>query len=466
MRLISGPSPAGRAQIRGLALDHRHDRQDLGCAAQFGRRQQHLTELGVQREGSQRATSIGQFPVRVHSAQEEKGLQGTHHCLRGRRVHEIKMHNILHSQVQQSEDHGGQIGSQNLRDVCVSQLVESILREQSKALPRLGSPSSPSPLLSSGLGDRGHQQGLDVHPRVVHLLLREPRVHHEDHPVQGDRRLRDVRGDHHLAPPDWGGLEHVALRLSWESTVERHHTHLPLVLNFVAPTLNFANSRLNLLLPGEEHQDVTWSLVLMNLTADLHGSGPVVLLSRKSIKNLNRKHSTRHGQNRGSIKIILKSLSVQGRGHHHAPQRRTPLEDLFAQAEQDIGGERPFVGLVQHQAAVLVHGGIRHALAKQHTIGHVLDLGLLAGAILKPDQVPHMGAQLYIHLLRYTGRDGHGSYPSGLGHGDLLVALGIPQFIDKLGHLGGLPTPRLSHQNYGLVVLKQLVELILGPPTG
>ena len=69
------------------------------------------------------------------------------------------------------------------------------------------------------------------------------------------------------------------------------------------------------------------------------------------------------------------------------------LNGLFQQAEEDVGTDRPLVGLVQHDTAVAPHLGVDQRLSQQHTVRHVLDLGLGAGAVLETDGVAHLLTQ-------------------------------------------------------------------------
>ena len=50
----------------------------------------------------------------------------------------------------------------------------------------------------------------------------------------------------------------------------------------------------------------------------------------------------------------------------------------------------PLVGLVQHDDGVLTHVRIYQTFPLQHTMCHVLDHRLRAGAVLKTDGVAHL----------------------------------------------------------------------------
>ena len=101
---------------------------------------------------------------------------------------------------------------------------------------------------------------------------------------------------------------------------------------------------------------------------------------------------TRH--ERRVLEVALELLGFQRGRHDHNLQRRalhkhlgsgarvsqrrivaTPTFPgracLLEQAEEDVGGERTLVRLVQHDNAVSRHQRVRHRLAEQHAVRHV-----------------------------------------------------------------------------------------------
>ena len=58
-------------------------------------------------------------------------------------------------------------------------------------------------------------------------------------------------------------------------------------------------------------------------------------------------------------------------------------------------------------------------LPEQHSVRHVLDDGLVGGAVLEADGVAHLLAQQAPELLRHALRHRHGRHPARLGAADL-----------------------------------------------
>lgn len=85
-------------------------------------------------------------------------------------VHEVKMHQVINAQLLQLQHHRAQVGPQDFRVRVLLHLRRvRFLRVQAEALARPRAPGSTRPLLSAGLGDGCHQEGLHSDTRVVHL---------------------------------------------------------------------------------------------------------------------------------------------------------------------------------------------------------------------------------------------------------------------------------------------------------
>ena len=63
---------------------------------------------------------------------------------------------------------------------------------------------------------------------------------------------------------------------------------------------------------------------------------------------------------------------------------------LLEEAEEHVSVDCPLVGLVQHDNGVLAQLRVYQALSQQHTVCHVLDHSLGAGAVLETDGVAHL----------------------------------------------------------------------------
>lgn len=69
---------------------------------------------------------------------------------------------------------------------------------------------------------------------------------------------------------------------------------------------------------------------------------------------------------------------------------QAPPAYLLQQTKEDISVDCPLVSFIQHDNGVLAQFRVDQALSQQHTVCHVLDHGLRAGAVLKTDGVTHL----------------------------------------------------------------------------
>ena len=66
-----------------------------------------------------------------------------------------------------------------------------------------------------------------------------------------------------------------------------------------------------------------------------------------------------------------------------------------------------------------MYASSRCCLPEQHSVRHVLDDGLVGGAVLEADGVAHLLAQQAPELLSHALRHRHGRHPARLGAADL-----------------------------------------------
>ncbi len=89
-----------------------------------------------------------------------------------------------------------------------------------------------------------------------------------------------------------------------------------------------------------------------------------------------------------SLKEVRRELDrVKGRRRDDQLQIRSLLHGLLHEPEENVGVDRPFVCLVQHDDGVLLEIGVDETLSQEHTVCHVLDDRLRAGHILETDGV-------------------------------------------------------------------------------
>ena len=78
---------------------------------------------------------------------------------------------------------------------------------------------------------------------------------------------------------------------------------------------------------------------------------------------------------------------------------------LLKQTKEDVSVDRPLVSLIQHDDGVLAQFRVDQTLSQQHTVCHVLDHRLRAGAVLETDGVAHL-QQNIIHISPLEMRPG------------------------------------------------------------
>jgi hypothetical protein len=123
------------------------------------------------------------------------------------------------------------------------------------------------------------------------------------------------------------------------------------------------------------------------------------------------------------------------------------------QSEQEIRRERAFVSLVDDESRVAGQVRLRQELSQKHAVGHVLEHGLVARAVLEPDGVADLGADAAPYLLRDARGDGHGGDAPGLGAADLHAVLGVAGLVQVLGQLRRLARTCFGDNNENLVLL-------------
>jgi hypothetical protein len=165
---------------------------------------------------------VGQIAVVVERAEIVERLERAHHRLGRRRVHEVKVHEVVDAQLLQLQHDGGEVGAQNLRVRLRDQLLlERLLGVEAKALAGPRATGATGALLRAGAADRRDEQRLDAHARIVHFGLAEARIDHIDDAVDRQRRLGDVGGDDDLARAGGRRSKDALLQVGRQRRVER-----------------------------------------------------------------------------------------------------------------------------------------------------------------------------------------------------------------------------------------------------
>mmetsp|Transcript_38970 Transcript_38970/g.96642 ORF Transcript_38970/g.96642 Transcript_38970/m.96642 type:complete len:253 (+) Transcript_38970:657-1415(+) len=194
-RLVLGPVEHGVADREHSA----HGQHLLGHAVPTGG-DEGLGHLRVERELGHLPAELGQLAAVVERAERVELLERADERLRGRRVHEVEMQQVVDAEALEQQHHVAQVGALDLGDHVVLQLVEEgPLGVEPEALARRDAAGASGALVRLRARARRYDQRLDAGAWVVRVHLDEARVDDVDDVVDGDRGLGDVGGQHHLA---------------------------------------------------------------------------------------------------------------------------------------------------------------------------------------------------------------------------------------------------------------------------
>jgi hypothetical protein len=298
------------------------------------------------------------------------------------------MHQILDPELDQFQDGVGQITSQNLRVRLIFQLADKVLLGvQPEAFSRSRPSRSTSTLLSASLGDGRDKQGFDSNTRIVHLLLEETGVNHVDDSVNSKRCLRDVGRYNDLAS-GWAlsvlvlgrSVEDTLLLLRWEGRVERYDQDGPgetVLTEFISFRFDPSTRILNLLFSGQEQQDISGVLGLVNHQRRPDRGFQVIGLGFGRVISLDGERPSRDLHD-GSLpafrpvtKVLGEFLDIERGTHDDNLQVGSSFCDIFEETHQDVGSEGAFVRFVQDDGTITFELRIVHGLSEQHSVRHV-----------------------------------------------------------------------------------------------
>ena len=99
----------------------------------------------------------------------------------------------------QQQHHLGQVAALNLGRVALGPVQLAAFGPEPVAGARRGASGAAFALLGGGPADGLEEERADAALGVVARDPRQPAIHHVANAVDGDRGLRDIRGDDHLA---------------------------------------------------------------------------------------------------------------------------------------------------------------------------------------------------------------------------------------------------------------------------
>ena len=198
----------------------------------------------------------------------------------------------------------------------------------------------------------------------------------------------------------------------------------------------------------------------MDLQHGHDGGVQVVSLGLFGVHDVHRVPSTGDAKDGRKVKVLRELLRVERRRRDEELNIGPEPGDVLYQPEQHVGVQRALVSLVHHHHRVRREVGLAQKLTQEHTVGHVLELGPLGGAVLETDAVANLVPELDASLRRDARADGHSRDPPRLRATDLGVPFSEAGFPHVLGDLGGLPRPGLSDDDHNLVILDSLDQVL------
>ena len=257
-------------------------------------------------------------------------------------------------------------------------------------MPSPSRPQRPRALVGARLAHGLDRQPLELRARAVAADAREPRVDHEPHARDRQRRLRDVGREHDATT--FVAREHAILVRAREPAVQRQH-----VPGDAAAHEHVARLE-DLLLARQEHERVATdaarlALEFLQCVADRlrQRRRRLVFLRERPVAHLDRERAALHVDHRRAVEVVGEALRLdRGRGHDEAKvgaSRQQPLAD----AEQEIDVEVALVRLVEDQRVVAQQQRVALEFPQQQAVGHQLDQRPRTGAVdethLVPDEV-------------------------------------------------------------------------------
>jgi hypothetical protein len=227
----------------------------------------------------------------------------------------------------------------------------------------------------------------------------------------------------------------------------------------------------DLALAGQEYQNVLAAAVPPRLRPQLldrlHDSSHLVegllpVAVERPVAHLHGVRAPRDLEDRNrSIprrEVVGEPLRVDRRRGDDHLEVRTPREQSFQVAEEEVDVEAPLVRLVENDRVVPAQLAVPLQLREEDAVGHHLDQRVPRRVVGEPDLVADDAAQLDAELLGDPLGHGASRDPAGLGvpDGALDATAELQADLRQLGRLAG---PRLAGDDDDLVVADRRRDL-------
>ncbi|KAF4506091.1 hypothetical protein G6O67_006210 [Ophiocordyceps sinensis] len=207
-----------------VEVEQCHDAEYLVRAIVVHGRNEHLCQRRLHGKVGHFAPEARQQPLVVERAQRVQLLERRQHRVDGRRVHKVKVQQVVDAHGLEHEDRVCQVLPLNVRDRRRQHLgLVCRLGVEPEAFARPSAPGPARPLVSLRLRDGCHDERVHAQLGVVGVLLDESRIHDVVNLVNGNGRLSNVGSNHHLAAPGRCRVENAVLHLRRQLRIHGHN---------------------------------------------------------------------------------------------------------------------------------------------------------------------------------------------------------------------------------------------------
>ena len=189
---------------------------------------------------------------------------------------------------------------------------------------------------------------------------------------------------------------------------------------------------------------------------------------QRPVQHLHRVRAARYlddwcGRAVGTGEVLREAFWVDRRGGDDQFEIRALWQQILQIPQEEVDVQAAFVSLIDDDRVVLAEEPVALNLVEQHTVGHELDRGVLAGLIVEADLITDQGIRFIragAELLCDAVCHAAGGDAPGLGVSDAL-ALAAPKVEAHLRDLRGFTGTSLTGDDDDLVFSDSLFDIRL-----
>ena len=333
----------------------------------------------------------------------------------------VELAHPRHATGTENEDRLGEIHALNLGGRGDGSLLVFALAPESNRGAGAGPSGTSRPMIGGGAGYLLDVQGRDAAAMIERGTSLESRVDDEAHPVYRDGGLGDVSGndDFRSAAARDGGI----LPVGGEFPVEL------VKLEAAAPRgiSDRGDGLLDFIPARHKNEDMSLNAMLFEVITDYSRDvipelARLPLALRFVADDDGKGAPVRNEMPAAFAEILLQREGLEGRGHDHDLEIRSPLAlHVEAAGEADVTEEMAFVELVEDDGGDIGEVGLLDEFADENTLGHETNPGAGRDLVLKAHLIPDLVAETAIAFLRDAVGEHAGGEAAGLQHVDLAI---------------------------------------------